>query len=118
MHALIIEDHDLVAWMIEEELRELGYTSFDTAPSEDSAVEAAGQRKPDLITCDGTLSKGNGVSAVRKIRSKIAGPVVFITGDPIEARAAAPDHLILEKPFNSSELIRAVRAATAGAGSW
>ncbi len=31
MHALIIEPQPLIAMMLEEELRDLGLTSFDTA---------------------------------------------------------------------------------------
>ena len=41
MHALIIEDDDLIAIAIEEVLRNCGFNSFDFAVSLDQAVMAA-----------------------------------------------------------------------------
>ena len=73
MHALIIEDQKLFAMLVEDELRELGYTSFDAADTEDAAIEAAGLRRPDLITADQRLASGLGVSASRAICFGIVG---------------------------------------------
>ncbi|HEX8533819.1 MAG TPA: response regulator [Allosphingosinicella sp.] len=67
MHALIIEDQFLIAALIEEELRELGYSSFDVVDRELSAVAAAERKCPDLITADERLTDGSGVEAVQKI---------------------------------------------------
>ena len=111
MHALVIEDHGLTAWLIEEELKDLGYTSCDTAATEREAVAAAERRRPDLITSDGRLAEGNGVSAVRTICAGRAIPVLFITADSEQARQFAPDAVILDKPFNSTELVSAVERA-------
>jgi hypothetical protein len=41
MHALVIEDAHLTAWLIEEELRDLGYGSAEIA-----AAEPATQSRP------------------------------------------------------------------------
>ena len=55
MHALIIEDDALLAMMIEDELRELGFTSVVTASTEEEAVSSIAMRCPDLVTSDGSL---------------------------------------------------------------
>ena len=48
MHALIIEDDDLIAMTIEEVLRKCGFTSFHFAVSLDEAVAAARERCPPI----------------------------------------------------------------------
>ena len=52
MHALIIEDEFLTAQLIEDHLRDLGYTSFSFAMDETEAIAAASDRCPELITSD------------------------------------------------------------------
>ena len=61
MHALIIEDDDLIAMTIEEVLRKCGFTSFHFAVSLDEAVAAARERCPRLITADVELKPGSGI---------------------------------------------------------
>jgi CheY-like chemotaxis protein len=56
MHALIIEDEPLIAMLIEDCLRLLGYDSIQFAATEAEAVAAASMRCPDLITSDVRLA--------------------------------------------------------------
>ncbi len=109
MHALVIEDDEITAMLIEDELRELGFNSVETASTEEQALAAANRRCPDLITSDGSLTAGSGVSAVRKIRRCCPVPVIFITGDPQAARHAVPEAPILEKPFTMLQFINAIQ---------
>src|SRR5438309_10760925 len=67
MHALIIEDEFFTAMLIEDRLRELGFTSFAFASSENEAVAAACDRCPDLITADVQFAPGCGIDAVQLI---------------------------------------------------
>ncbi len=113
MHALIIEDHSLIAMFIEDELRDLGYTSFDVATDQSGAIGIASKRCPDLITADNRLTEGSGVRAVLEICARQAIPVVFITGNPHEL--GIPDAVSLPKPFASSDLGEAVQRAIATA---
>ena len=113
MHALIIEDQFLVAALIEEMLRGLGYTSFDVADGEPDAIRAAGERRPDLVTADQQLAQGSGVGAVRAICADGAVPVVFISEYGGEVRALAPDAVLIGKPFNDRMLREAVAKARA-----
>lgn len=111
MHALVIEDDAIIAMLIEDELRDLGFTSVDTAATEEEAIAAVARRCPDLVTSDGALLGGNGVSTVKQIRSHFAVPVLFITADSESARRHMPKTPILEKPFTVSQFVAAVERA-------
>ena len=109
MHALIIEDDSLTAWLIEEELRDIGFAIVDTAATEQEALAAAERRRPDQVTSDGRLAQGTGIAAVRAIRAKSPVPVIFITGDAEQARSAEPNIAVLEKPFAVAEFVALAR---------
>lgn len=88
MHALIIEDDPLIALLIEEQLRTLGYTSVDFAASEEEAVAAVHRQCPDLITSDVDLAPGCGIAAVTAICNGRPIAVVFITGRVLKSASA------------------------------
>ena len=111
MHALIIEDQFLIATLIEDELRELGYTSFRTVDRQSDAVEAARLRCPDLITADDRLTEGSGIEAVRLICRGASIPVVFIVGDPEGFVAPIAGAVLIGKPFGGTRLHQAVAEA-------
>ena len=115
MHALVIEDDAVTAMLIEDELRDLGFSSVDVAATEEEAISAVARRCPDLVTSDGSLLAGSGVTAVRKIRASVAVPVIFITGDPERAHHCLPAAPILEKPFTIAQFVAAVELARAAA---
>lgn len=110
MHALIIEDDMLVALMIQDQLRMLGFTSFDFASTEAEAVTAARARAPDFITCDVGLEAGDGLEAVARICSDRPIPIVYITGTAWQVRQRVRDAVVVEKPFAAAELERALAA--------
>ena len=120
MHALVIEDMPLTAWLIEEELLEFGYTSVAIADSEDAAVAAAEECAPDLIASDSTLESGSGLGAVRRICASQSIPVVFITGDVDSVRRLVPDAIIVEKPITHYQLVSALQrcAGTPAPAKW
>lgn len=109
MHALIIEDEPRIGLMIEEELSDLGFVSFDRAVTEEDAVRMAEHTCPTLITADERLASGSGFQAVRRICADQAIPVVFITGDP--SSVELPDVVILAKPFSGEDLREAAASA-------
>jgi CheY-like chemotaxis protein len=108
VHALVIEDQFLIATLIEEELRELGYTSVEIVDREQEAVEAARKRCPDLITADDKLTDGSGVQAVQEICAQQIIPVVFIVGDPEKLVPPVPFAAVVPKPFGGTRLREAV----------
>ena len=115
MHALIIEDQVLIAAMIEQSLRDLGYTTFDIATREGQAVAAAEALCPDLITADDRLTDGSGIRAVQTICEKRAIPVVVIAAANGLDLGAIPHAVILPKPFASAAFRDAVAEAIVSA---
>lgn len=111
MHALIIEDDELIAMAIEDILRGCGFTSFRVAVSLNEAVAAARDRCPRLITADVELKPGSGIDAVQTICSENPIPVIFITGQANSAQSRMPQHRVLSKPFQANEVQAAVREA-------
>lgn len=111
LHALIIEDKFLTAQLIENRLRDLGFTSFAFAMDEEEAVEAARERCPDFITSDVQLTSGCGLDAVRRICNEKAIPVLYITGSAMLVRDRCPGAVVIQKPFGTAALHDAVREA-------
>jgi CheY-like chemotaxis protein len=111
MHVLIIEDHPIIALLIEEHLRVFGCDTFDFAETEAAAVAAAKARDPDLITSDVRLSDGSGITAVETICDGRHIPVVFITATGWEVRERISDAVIVPKPFAPADLHQALAAA-------
>ena len=111
MHALIIEDESMIAMAIEDILRELGFTTFDIAPSAQMAIDAAARRCPDLITSDVQLEPGCGITTVFQICADVVIPVIFITGNLADVTRRAPEYRALSKPFSVAQLSSAVAAA-------
>jgi DNA-binding response OmpR family regulator len=113
MHALIIEDESLIAMAIEDVLRGRCFSRFDLAASAQTAIDAAVERTPDLITSDVQLKPGCGVETLRIICSRTEIPVIFITGNADDVPQRMPDCQVLNKPFSEEKLIAAVTGAFA-----
>jgi DNA-binding response OmpR family regulator len=113
MHALIIEQDSWIIMMIEDALRDLGYTSFDFASSTAVAVAAAHSCRPDLITSEIRLGGESGIDAVEQICAATAIPVLFVTATPWEVRGCHPDAVVVPKPFGDAMLKRGVARAAA-----
>jgi CheY-like chemotaxis protein len=112
MHALIIEQDSWIILMIEDVLRELGYTSFTFASTPEAALAAANARCPDLITSDIRLGASSGVEAIRQICSAKPIPVVFVTATPWEVREYDARAVVVPKPFGPAALKVGVNRAT------
>jgi CheY-like chemotaxis protein len=111
MHALIIEDEPLIALLIEDHLRAVGYLSIDFAVTEADAVATARRHCPDLITADVRLATGCGIAAVEVICSERTVPVVFITASAQEVHRRLEDAVVVAKPFMVGDLSRALATA-------
>ena len=111
MHALIIEDEFLTAQLIEDRLRDLGFTSFAFAMSEQEAIAAALERCPDLITSDVQLCRGCGIDAVQRICDQKPIPVLYITGTAMMVRERCPWAVVIQKPFGMADLRNGVQEA-------
>lgn len=114
MRALIIEPQIFTSFMIEDALRDAGFTSIVLATTEEEAVACAEAEPPDLVTAAVELDGGSGISAVERIRSKLQVPVLFITQHIGRVQARDPEAPVVKKPFAAAHLPPAIAAATAG----
>jgi DNA-binding response OmpR family regulator len=112
VHALIIEDEALIAFMLEELLRDHGFRYFDIAESEADAVVAARARTPDLIAADERIKDGSGARAVEQICRGWPIPVIYTVGLVADVEQHVGRRaVILQKPFTAKELATAVEKA-------
>lgn len=116
MRALVIEDEALVAFLIEDILREQGFAEIEVAATESEATSLAEKFLPDLVTADARLASGCGINAALAICSEREVPVVFITGNATQVRLRIHEPIIVEKPFSGEELAAAVVLARAAPG--
>lgn len=114
MRALIIEPQIFTSFMIEDALRDAGFTSIAMATTEEEAVACAEAEPPDLVTAAVELHRGSGIRAVERIRSKLKVPVLFITQHIRQVRARDPLASVVKKPFAAAHLPPAIAAAKAG----
>jgi DNA-binding response OmpR family regulator len=113
MRALIIEPQIFTSFMIEDALKDAGFTSIEMATTEEEAVALAEADPPDLVTAAVELHQGSGIRAVERIRSKLEVPVLFITQQIGRVRARDPKASVVRKPFAAAHLPPAIAAAKA-----
>jgi CheY-like chemotaxis protein len=116
---LIVEDDMILAMVIEQMLRQLGYNVKGKVKKGEEAVRAALHDPPGVILMDIRLDGDmDGIEAVKKIHSSTDIPVIYITGNNdahSRERANQTTHSeFLVKPINQSTLNRALQQASAG----
>jgi len=111
MRALIIEPQIFTSFMIEDALRDAGYTSIAVARTEEEALAAAEAEPPDLVTAAVELEPGNGIRAAQAIRSRHDAAILFITQRPAQVSAQEQDPVMVRKPFLAAELPSAIAKA-------
>jgi two-component system, response regulator PdtaR len=110
---LIVEDEPIIGMLLSEVLAGMGHKVIAVVGTEGAAVAMAAEYSPDLLIVDAGLTSGNGISAVETILTTGFVPHLFTTGDAMKVRLLRPDAIILEKPFNETELADAIAIALA-----
>ena len=109
---LIVEDELMVAWGLLDTARELGWKVCATVRTQDAAVEAASQLRPDAILMDYRLAAGgDGLTAARRIREATDVPIIFCTAYVAGLRPdvlTLPRAQLLSKPVHQSSLREAL----------
>ena len=112
LHVLIIEDEPFVAMFIEDALRGAGAGTFSFACTQEEAVAAAQERRPDFITADVNLLSGTGPAAVEAIHQGAGDiPVLFITATPDACRPCAPPGDVISKPASGTDIAHRFRTS-------
>jgi len=120
---LVVDDEEHITELV---AMGLGYNGFDVerASSGRAALQAAEQRRPDLIVLDVMLPDLDGFEVARRLRSaEGAGtrvPIIFLTArdttaDKVQGLRLGSDDYVT-KPFSIEELIERVKAVLRRAG--
>ncbi len=110
---LVIEDEAIIGMLLSEVLAGMGHKVIGVVATERAAIALAAEYLPDLLIVDAGLASGNGLSAVDTILASRFVPHLFTTGDAMKVRLIKPDAIVLEKPFNETELEMAITRAMA-----
>ena len=111
--ALVVEDDPDIAALIEETLSAAGF-EVERAADGRTAIEAARNRPPDLVTLDITLPQVDGIEVLRHLRETNDCYVVIVSArtDEIDRllglEVGADDYIV--KPFSPRELRARVTA--------
>jgi diguanylate cyclase (GGDEF)-like protein/PAS domain S-box-containing protein len=113
---LVVEDENIVARDLQQQLLEQGYRRLSHATTGEQAIALAEQLRPDLVLMDIQLAgKLDGIAAAQIIRTHFHIPVVFLTAYAAEevlarAKLSEPYGYIL-KPFSERELYTVIEMA-------
>lgn len=104
---LIIEDELLIAFEIDQIIKNLGHRTTSLVRSKRMALKEIKRRRPQLILSDINLADGSsGIDAVNEMLLEFQVPVIFVTAYPerlICGRRPEPA-FVVTKPFLKDEL--------------
>jgi len=112
----IVEDERIVAEDIQSRLKHLGYRVVGAISSGETAIQKAGEIRPDLVLMDIRLAGPmDGIEAAESIRVRFDIPVVFLTAHADDrtlelAKRTEPFGYVL-KPFDDRELHTSIEMA-------
>jgi DNA-binding response OmpR family regulator len=110
---LLAEDEELIAFSLQEDLIDAGFTVQHVSTGE-KAIEELNQRGAELsgVITDIRLGPGiDGWAVARHARELIPNvPVVYMSGDSAHEHTAygVPESVVLQKPFASVQVITAI----------
>lgn len=113
---LIVEDQSLIAHDIAGKLSNHDMEVAQICPSGERAIEVVEKLSPDLILMDIQLAGAlDGISTAKFIREKIDIPIIFLSDYTDQATVNRAKQTFpanyLSKPFNETDLIRAIDLA-------
>ncbi len=118
MRVLVAEDDTVLAMELEELLSRAGYTVVDVAASGSKAVQAAVEKRPDIVIMDiGLAGQTDGIAAAAEIRKRLGVRSIFLTAhnDPgTRARVQDIEPVdFISKPYQRSRLLQVLQTANA-----
>lgn len=116
---LVVEDDHDVRVVISLMLCEAGYNVYEASDGLE-AVDALKRRRYDAVLTDYHMPRMDGLELLDLATAMCPEtPVILASGDSLLTDKAgdsllAPAYAVLEKPFDSSRLLHAIRCATRG----
>lgn len=113
---LVVEDEQIIAFVIQKRLMQFGYEISAIASSSDEAVKFARELKPDLILMDIHLQgKVDGIQTAEEIKSFSDAPLIYLTAfsdaATLERAKLTQPAGFLVKPIDERELYTNVALA-------
>ena len=117
---LVVEDHPLIAELVETRLRIEGMSPV-TCPNGIEALEVVGKEPLDAVILDVMMPQVDGFEVLRRIRANPATatlPVIMLTAKStpadIEKGLALGANYYITKPFSGLDLVRKLRTCLDG----
>lgn len=110
-HALIIDDNMAVGRAIQSRLVACGFDSFDHTWTEQQAMGAAAQRRPDLIVVGDHVASGSPLEVAREIALASDSPILAVTIDRFMFQHSVPHGATVDGPYPLHELDAALGSA-------
>ncbi|HUT17999.1 MAG TPA: response regulator transcription factor [Anaerolineae bacterium] len=113
VHILLVDDDALLRRSLTFNLEQAGYRVSSAATAED-ALPIAARDRPDLVLLDIGLPGMDGLDALRRLRSQMGVPVIFVTArrreldEVLGLELGADDYVT--KPFDLDVLLARVKA--------
>lgn len=123
LRLLIVEDEFIVAYELQEMLRQVGHRVCGVVGSGERALEACEADRPDCVLMDVNIrGTSDGVAVAAAIRERFGAAVVFLTGFQVaevaERTRSVRPAAVLGKPIDRDELHAVLdRLASAGRSS-
>lgn len=116
LRALVVEDETIIALLVEDMLKELGFNEVVKASSVPQAIAALETAPPDIVILDVNLAGVQAYPVAERLQS--AGiPFIFASGYGSSGIAAPwSGHPVLQKPFQADNLTEAIDACLRTAG--
>ncbi|MDX2188517.1 MAG: response regulator [Bacteroidota bacterium] len=102
---LIVEDDDVNAFILSQNLEKMGFSNIYQANSHSSAIKSIAKFNPELLLMDiNLIDEITGIDIVKEVHLHSRIPVIFISGtcnqeEIIEAKSL-PNCLFMEKPVD------------------
>ena len=123
---LIVDPQPAGATTFAEALREIGPSEIWAAANNDKAMKLAGRVNPQIIFCELSAEKVDGIAFTTRLRRSELPcrkvPVILVTGaataTSILAARDAGAHEFLRKPFTFKDLVKRLEAVTLHRRDW
>jgi CheY-like chemotaxis protein len=123
---LVVDPQPTGAKVIGDQMRTIATPDIWTAPTNDKALKLADKVNPQIIFCELSAEKVDGVAFTRRLRRSDCAcrkaPVILLTGQAtatsILAARDAGVHEFLRKPFTVKDLIKRLEAVTLYRRDW
>ncbi|MFJ7587482.1 response regulator [Streptomyces sp. NPDC097617] len=112
---LVVDDEPQLVRAMVISLRARTY-EVDSAPDGGTALQAAADRRPDVVLLDLGLPDMDGVDVIKRLRAQSQVPILVVSarhysGEKVQALDAGADDYIT-KPFSMNELLARLGAVT------